>query len=76
VPAVGGAVIAGVGLIPTIAVTGAIYVGIVGLMFFNPALLAMDARPAVDRERADTKPLRPEPSSQSRQCATMKAGLS
>ena len=75
-----GAAIAGVaieraGLIPTIAVGGAVYIAVIGLMFLNPALKRMDARPAVAEEPITPEPTQAQSSPQARQSATMKAGL-
>jgi MFS family permease len=66
--AVAGLVIEGAGLINTIAVAGALYVVVIGLMFFNPALRSMEGR------RAPAEPI-PLEAPQGRQSATMKAGL-
>jgi MFS family permease len=70
--AAAGVVIEGAGLIRTIEVAGAVYVLMVALMFFNPALRRMDARVAVkepiELEQAHRSP-------QARRSATMKAGL-
>ena len=68
--AIAGLVIEGAGLIPTIATVGALYVVVVALMFFNPALKRMDARPMRGEE-----PVPAEAAPQARSSATMKAGL-
>lgn len=73
--ATAGLVIEGVGLIPTIAVGGAVYVVVIGLMFFNPALRRMEARP-VAKEVVAAEPMQAQASPQARHSATMKAGLS
>jgi MFS family permease len=73
--AVAGVVIEGAGLIPTIATVGAVYAVIVGLMFFNPALRRMDARPAASQAPTPAEGSPAEASTQARSSATMKAGL-
>lgn len=67
--AIAGVAIEGAGLIRTIAVMGAVYVIVVGLMFFNPALRRMDAakKPGVPAPTEATAP--------ARRSVTMKAGL-
>jgi MFS family permease len=72
--ALAGLVIEGAGLLQTIAVVGALYVVLIGLMFFNPALRGMDVQGATARA-APTEPMPTEASPQARQSATMKAGL-
>jgi MFS family permease len=73
--AVAGVVIEGAGLIPTIATVGAVYAVIVGLMFFNPALRRMDARPAASHAPTPAEGSPAEASTLARSSATMKAGL-
>ena len=73
--AIAGFVIQGAGLIPTIAAVGALYVIVVVLMFFNPALRRMDARLTTTEGPMAAAPTQVEPSPPARQCATMKAGL-
>jgi hypothetical protein len=73
--AIAGFAIQGAGLIPTIAVGGAVYVIVIGLMFFNPALRRMEARPPV-MEAAVAEPIPAQASPQARHSPTMKAGLS
>jgi MFS family permease len=75
-----GAVLAGLaiesaGLIPIIAVGGAVYLLVLGLMFFNPALRRMDAAPAEAPVAAAAEEARAQASPQARRAATMKAGL-
>jgi MFS family permease len=75
-----GAVLAGVaiesaGLIPTIAVGGAVYAVVVGLMFFNPALRQMGAPTAVPRPAPPVE-AQAAATPQARRSPTMKAGLS
>lgn len=72
--AIAGLVIEGAGLIPTIATVGGLYVVVVALMFFNPALRGMGAKLAAGAS-APGEPMQLEPSPQARQSATMKAGL-
>jgi MFS family permease len=73
--AIAGLVIDVAGLIPTIAVGGAVYVIVIALMFFNPALRRMEARPAA-KELVVAEPTPAQGSPQARHSATMKAGLS
>jgi MFS family permease len=70
-----GLVIERAGLIPTIAAAGAVYVAVIGLMFFNPALRRMEAKPAA-KEAVVAEPAPSQASPQARHSATMKAGLS
>ena len=73
--AIAGLVIEGAGLIPTITAVGAIYLAVIGLMFFNPALKRMDAGSAPAAEPiAATVPAAQLPA-QARSAATMKGGL-
>jgi hypothetical protein len=71
--AAAGLVIEGAGLIPTIATVGALYVVVVALMFFNPALRRMDVPPGA-RKPIENEPVSTE-AAQGRSSATMKAGL-
>ncbi len=76
-----GAVLAGLaieraGLIPIIAVGGAVYFLVVALMFFNPALRRMDATKAEARDVESLDQGQAQSSPQARRSATMKAGLS
>jgi MFS family permease len=73
--AIAGFAIERAGLIPTIAVGGAVYIAVIGLMFLNPALKRMDARPAVAEEPVAPEPTQAQSSPQARKSATMKAGL-
>lgn len=73
--AIAGLVIQGVGLIPTIATGGVIYVLVILGTFFNPALRAMNA-PRAGAEAVPTQPTQAQSSPQARRAATMKAGLS
>jgi MFS family permease len=72
--AIAGFVIQGVGLIPTIATGGVIYVLVIGAMFFNAALRGMNA-PAATRVPGVPEPTQAQSSPQARRAATMKAGL-
>jgi MFS family permease len=72
--AIAGIAIEGGGLIPTIAVMGAVYAVVVVLMFANQALRGMDTR-AGTTEGAAAEPTATEPPPQARSCPTMKAGL-
>jgi hypothetical protein len=74
--AIAGFVIERAGLIPTIAAAGAVYVGVIALMFLNPALRRMDARPAAGKETVVAEPTQAQASAQARRSPTMKAGLS
>ena len=74
--AIAGFVIERAGLIPTIAAAGAVYVGVIALMFLNPALRRMDARPATGKETVVAEPAQAQASAQARRSPTMKAGLS
>ena len=71
--AAAGVVIEGAGLIRTIEVGGAVYVIVVALMFFNPALRRMDTRAAAAKEPIELDQAHRTP--QARRSATMKAGL-
>jgi MFS family permease len=73
--AIAGLVIQGAGLIPTIATGGLIYLSMIVLMFFNPALHRMNA-PGAAPEPAVAGPPQAQASLQARHAATMKAGLS
>lgn len=73
--ALAGLAIEGVGLIPTIAVGGVVYVGFLALMFLNPALRRMEARAAPAAEHGSAEPAHAQASSQARRSATMKAGM-
>ena len=75
-----GAVLAGfaierAGLIPIIALGGAVYLLIVAVMFFNPVLRGM-AAPAAPPRAASVAEAPAPASPQARRSATMKAGLS
>jgi MFS family permease len=63
------------GLIPTIAAAGAVYLVVIALMFFNPALRRMDAQAAPGEELIEAGPSHAQASPQARRSATMKAGL-
>jgi MFS family permease len=76
-----GAAIAGIaieraGLIPTIAAAGTVYVVVIGLMFFNPALRRIDVRMPAANELGVAEPTQAQASPQARRSSTMKAGLS
>lgn len=76
-----GAVLAGfaierAGLIPIIALGGAVYLLVVALMFFNPALRRMDAPAAEAPIPAAAEEAQAPAPPQARRSATMKAGLS
>jgi hypothetical protein len=76
-----GALLAGLaieraGLIPIIAVGGAVYLLVLALMFFNPALRRMDAPAAEAPIAAAGDEAQAQASPQARRSATMKAGLS
>ena len=73
--ALAGVVIERAGLIPTIAAGGALYVVVLALMFFNPALRAMDERIAVPKAPILAGTTQAAGSPQARRAATMKAGL-
>jgi MFS family permease len=74
--AIAGLAIEGIGLMPTIAGMGAIYLVVVALMFVNPALRRMERAVAPGKEPLAAEAMAPsEPSPQARRCATMKAGL-
>lgn len=73
--AIAGLVIEGAGLIPTIATVGSLYVAVVALMFLNPALRRMDARPDVAPAPMTADAISAEATPQARSSATMKAGL-
>jgi MFS family permease len=73
--AIAGFVIQGVGLVPTIATGGVIYLLVIVAMFFNTALRGMDGHvPAGQPVVAE--PPQAQASPQARRAATMKAGLS
>jgi MFS family permease len=74
--ATAGFVIERAGLIPTIAVVGAVYVVVIALMFLNPALRRMDAKTAAPEQPVIAEPTHAQASPQARRSATMKAGLS
>jgi MFS family permease len=73
--AIAGLAIESAGLIPTIAVMGALYVVFVAFMFANPALRGMDLKAPSAEEAPAVAPTPMEVSSQARNCPTMKAGL-
>jgi hypothetical protein len=63
-------------LIPTIAAAGTVYVVVIGLMFFNPALRRIDVRMPAANELGVAEPTHAQASPQARRSSTMKAGLS
>jgi Na+/melibiose symporter-like transporter len=71
--AIAGFVIQAGGLVPTIAVGGAVYVAAIALMFFIPALRRLDVSVPVEPRRAAI--VAAQASTQARRSATMKAGL-
>ena len=73
--AIAGLVIERAGLIRTIEVGGAVYVIVVALMFFNPALRRMDAKVAAPKAPIVGALAQAHRSPQARRSATMKAGL-
>jgi MFS family permease len=73
--AIAGVVIEGAGLIRTIEVGGAVYVIVVALMFFNPALRRMDAKVAAPKEPIVGELAQAHRTPQARRSASMKAGL-
>jgi MFS family permease len=74
--AIAGFAIERAGLIPTITAAGTVYVVVIALMFFNPALRRMDATKALAEEPIGGEPTQAQGSPQARRSATMKAGLS
>jgi MFS family permease len=74
--ALAGLAIDAAGLIPTIVAGGAVYVVVIALMFFNPALRGIDARVAMPQATVAAAELaQAQQAPQARRAATMKAGL-
>ena len=73
--AVAGLAIERVGLIAVIATAGVIYVLVLVLMFFNPALRRVDARVAPAQEPLAPEAAQAQASPQARRSANMKPGL-